>query len=85
MTATPARTSEPAGQAVLQIIARLRPHHRSISDHTTLGELGFDSLDRLALAVAIEGITGVAIADTVLPQLRTVADVIDIVMKGDPL
>lgn len=82
MTATPAAPGLPVRHTVLEIITSLRPQHGGITDTTTLAELGCDSLDRLALAVAIEQTTGVAIADTVLPELRSVADVIKTVEKG---
>jgi acyl carrier protein len=42
-----------------------------------LAELGFDSLDRITLAVAIEQTTGRAVPDPVLATAATLGDFID--------
>lgn len=79
---TPAAHGRSVRDAVLEAITSLRPRHTALTEGTTLAELGFDSLDRLALAVAIEQATGVAIPGTVLPELRTVADLITALEEG---
>lgn len=84
MTTTPSAHNTPARRAVLEIITGLWPGREGITEATILAELGLDSLDRLALAVAIEGSTGVTLTGSVLPGLRSVADVIDAVTNGAP-
>lgn len=42
-------------------------------------DLGADSLDAVELGMAIEEATGVTIEDEVLPQMKTVKDLVDYV------
>jgi acyl carrier protein len=77
--------AEHTRQAVLAMVAELRPRCPDITERTTLAELGCDSLDRFALAVAVEHATGVALTDAVLPRLRDINDVITAVTQGGQL
>lgn len=58
---------------VLDAIRTLRPGQ---DENASLADLGLDSLDRVALAVAVEHSTGLALPDLVLASARTAADII---------
>ncbi|MGH3624952.1 MAG: acyl carrier protein [Sciscionella sp.] len=58
--------------------AGIRGHRPdSLTRHSRFDKLGFDSLDRIALAVAVERVTGMPIPDHVLVDLRTLGDLMD--------
>jgi acetyltransferase-like isoleucine patch superfamily enzyme/acyl carrier protein len=68
-------TRDPRG-ALLVAVSRLRPGVTEIRDEDTLAGLGLDSLDRLALAAAVEQATGHPVTDQHLANARTIADLI---------
>jgi acetyltransferase-like isoleucine patch superfamily enzyme/acyl carrier protein len=74
MTSPPTH-SDPRGR-VVDAIRALRPGLGEVDEHASLADLGLDSLDRVALAVAVERSTGVALPDLVLTSVRTVAELI---------
>jgi acyl carrier protein len=53
-------------QQVLRAVQQIRPEHAAPQPGDTFTALGLDSLDRLALAVAVEQATGLAICDQAL-------------------
>jgi acyl carrier protein len=63
-------------RVVLEVITSIHPTAGDVTDRTNFTDLGFDSLDRIALAVQVENRTGIPIPDQVLPGLRTVADLL---------
>ncbi|MGI5201606.1 acyl carrier protein [Spirillospora sp. CA-108201] len=63
-------------RVVLDVITAIHPSAGQVSERTTFTDLGFDSLDRITLAVQVENATGKQIPDPVLPGLRTVADLL---------
>jgi acyl carrier protein len=63
-------------RVALEVIASIRPAAGEVGDLATFTDLGFDSLDRITLAVQVENRTGIPIPDQVLPGLRTVADLL---------
>ncbi|OLZ50323.1 hypothetical protein BS330_29130 [Amycolatopsis keratiniphila subsp. nogabecina] len=72
----PEHATDP-GAAVIQAATELRPRPGGAARGDLLEELGLDSVDRVALAVAIEHATGQAIPDHVLLAARTFGDLID--------
>jgi acyl carrier protein len=64
--------------AVLRVIASIHPSacHGQVDEQTTFTDLGFDSLDRITLAVAVEHTTGRHVPDEALPGLRTASDLL---------
>lgn len=71
----PPTPSDPRGR-VVDAIRALRPGLGEVDEHASLADLGLDSLDRIALAVAVERSTGVGLPDLVLASARTTADLI---------
>ncbi|MGH3799488.1 MAG: phosphopantetheine-binding protein [Pseudonocardiaceae bacterium] len=61
---------------VLDALRALRPDQGEVGEDTSLVDLGLDSLDRVALAVAVEHSTGLPVPDLVLASVRTAADII---------
>ncbi len=71
---SPLTHRDPRGQ-VLDAIRTIRPGQREVDENVSLADLGLDSLDRVALAVAVERSTGLALPDLVLATARTAADI----------
>lgn len=73
-------TVDPA-TAVFRAAADVRTNGPGSGQHLTrehrLDRLGFDSLDRITLAVALERATGRALPDHVLATAGTLGDLID--------
>ncbi|WP_091619774.1 acyl carrier protein [Amycolatopsis saalfeldensis] len=73
----PDHTVDPA-TTVFIAAASLRSHRSGdLTREHQLDGLGFDSLDRIALAVAIERATGRTVPDLVLATAGTLGDLID--------
>lgn len=64
-------------RVVSEVITSIQPTAGDVTDQTTFTGLGFDSLDRVTLAVQVENRTGIPIPDQVLTGLRTVGDLLD--------
>jgi acetyltransferase-like isoleucine patch superfamily enzyme/acyl carrier protein len=76
-TATQTDTGATGRRADVHAALRaLRPDLAEISDRDELHGLGLDSLDRIALAVSLERLTGRPIPDRDLANARTVADLL---------
>ncbi|MFE6023498.1 phosphopantetheine-binding protein [Streptomyces sp. NPDC056441] len=61
-------------EQVLGAVRQVRPDHTEPGPDTAFRDLGLDSLDRLALAVAVEQATGLAVSDRALSDATTPAD-----------
>jgi acetyltransferase-like isoleucine patch superfamily enzyme/acyl carrier protein len=61
-------------QQVLHAVQQIRPGHAAAQPGDTFTAMGLDSLDRLALAAAVEQATGLAISDQVLSDAAGPAD-----------
>lgn len=61
---------------VVDAVRTIRSGQGEVGEDTALVDLGLDSLDRVALAVAVERSTGLAVPDLVLATVRTAADII---------
>ncbi|MGH4001318.1 MAG: phosphopantetheine-binding protein, partial [Pseudonocardiaceae bacterium] len=61
---------------VLAALRAIRPCQSEVGEDASLVDLGLDSLDRVALAVAVEHSTGLAVPDPVLATARTTAEII---------
>jgi acyl carrier protein len=73
----PGHAVDPAA-TVLDLAALVRSHRvGELTRDDQFDALGFDSLDRLALAVAVEQATGRAVPDLVLSTAVTLGDLID--------
>ena len=59
---------------VLDALRQVRPEPRAPQPDATFQQLGLDSLDRLAMAVALEQATGLAVTDQVLADAAGPAD-----------
>lgn len=75
MTAAPTRTG--LLEQVLAAVRQIRPEHPDPQPGDTFTALGLDSLDRLALAVAVEQATGLAVGDQLLADAAGPADLTD--------
>ena len=69
---------------VIEIISdKLSMDKAKLSENTVLGEeLGADSLDLVEILMALEDEFGVSIPDEVLPELRTVKDLVEYIDKN---
>ena len=72
MTAAPA--PDRLLQQILHAVQQIRPDHAAPQPGDAFTTLGLDSLDRLALAVAVEQATGLAICDQDLSDAASPAD-----------
>ncbi|MGH3815717.1 MAG: phosphopantetheine-binding protein [Pseudonocardiaceae bacterium] len=61
---------------VVDALRAIRPGQGEVDEDASLVDLGLDSLDRVALAVAVERSTGLAVPDLVLATVHTAADII---------
>ncbi|MDQ7808424.1 phosphopantetheine-binding protein [Amycolatopsis sp. A133] len=59
---------------LIEIVTALRPPAVSLTPTSTLDEIGFDSLDRVRLAAALESAYGVVIPDAVLAEVHRLGD-----------
>jgi acyl carrier protein len=63
-------------RVVGEVIVSIQPAAGEVSDRAAFTDLGFDSLDRITLAVQVENRTGIPIPDPVLADLQTVTDLL---------
>ncbi|MER5358557.1 phosphopantetheine-binding protein [Streptomyces sp. NPDC002785] len=61
-------------EKVLRAVRQIRPEHTDPGPDTDFRDLGLDSLDRLALVVAVEQATGIPVPDRALSDAATPAD-----------
>ena len=66
--------ADPLLRQVLDAVRKIRPGHHAPQPGDTFQQMGLDSLDRLALAVAVEEATGLAVTDQVLADAAGPAD-----------
>jgi acyl carrier protein len=77
MPTTPSLDLDP-GTTILTAAASVRGHGPGdLARERSLDTLGFDSLDRVVLAVTIEHTTGRTIPDQVMASARSFGDLID--------
>ncbi|WP_410644605.1 phosphopantetheine-binding protein [Amycolatopsis sp. lyj-346] len=69
---------------LVEIVTALRPQAVSLSPTSTLDEIGFDSLDRIRLAAALETAYGIVIPDALLADVHRLGDLTAILDTHPP-